>query len=159
MRQAVGTTTILKMVLAFTLLFSAFLAVAIVYNKAYKLKNEALSILEKYEGSSEAYGLINNYLKNSGYNTMDYCKDDETGISSLDRDSITHASEGNKSYYCISYECSNGNCRIGNNNKIYYNFRLFFKFNLPFFGDIFTFSVTGKTKGIKLYSELQTIGN
>jgi len=34
MKQAVGTTTVFKLVLAFTLLFSAFLAVAITYNKA-----------------------------------------------------------------------------------------------------------------------------
>lgn len=157
MRQAVGTTTILKIVLAFTLLFSAFLAVAIVYNKAYKLKNEALSIIEKYEGSAEAFQLIDNYLKNNGYNTTGRCKVGENGRLNSGQGWYFYNDNklSLKTLYCISHECSNGDCKIGDNNKIYYNIRLFFNFNLPFFGDIFTFSVTGKTKAIQLYAEFQ----
>ena len=45
MREATGATTTMKMALAFTILFAAFLAIAITYNRAFKLKNEALSIL------------------------------------------------------------------------------------------------------------------
>ena len=50
MRESIGTQTIFKAVLIFTFLFSGFIAVAITYNKAYKIKNEVINILEKYEG-------------------------------------------------------------------------------------------------------------
>ena len=120
MRQAVGTTTILKIVLAFTLLFSAFLAVAIVYNKAYILKNEALSIIEKYEGSPEAFQLIDNYLKNNGYNTTGRCKVGENGRLKSGQGWYFYNDNklSLKTLYCISHECSNGDCKIGDNNKI-----------------------------------------
>ena len=63
MRAAIGTQTIFKAVLVFTLIFVAFITVAITYNKAYKLKNETITILEKYEGrdnNGQTIRIINN---------------------------------------------------------------------------------------------------
>ena len=159
MRQATGTTTTMKMALAFTLLFAAFLAIAITYNKAFKLKNETLTILEKYEGASDnSINIINNFLKNNGYNGKGKCKSGEYGITSLDNTTIESVSNNNKDYYyCLSYYCSNNTCKISNNNQIYYRVKIFFKFNLPFLGDITTFSVDGETKPIKLFSESQKL--
>ena len=53
MRETIGNTFIIKLVIVFTLLFSAFLALAISYNKVFRMKNEVLSIIEKYEGINE----------------------------------------------------------------------------------------------------------
>ena len=39
MRESVGTATLFEMIIGFTLLFAGFLAVAINYNKGFKLKN------------------------------------------------------------------------------------------------------------------------
>lgn len=157
MREATGTTTTMKMALAFTLLFSAFLAIAITYNKAFKLKNETLTILEKYEGvSSKSISIINNYLKNSGYNSKGKCSSLEYGVTDLEKDTLEKVNENTNYYYCISYRCVD-NCKINNNNQIYYHFKLFFKFNLPYLGDITTFNIDGETKAIKLYSEEQKI--
>ena len=49
MRETIGNTFIIKLVIVFTLLFSAFLALAISYNKVFRMKNEVLSIIEKYD--------------------------------------------------------------------------------------------------------------
>lgn len=158
MREATGTTTTMKMALAFTILFAAFLAIAITYNKAFKLKNESLSILEKYEGvSDKSLSIINNYLKNNGYNTKGKCKTGEFGVTNLDNTVYESANNNTNYYYCLSSFCSNNTCKIGNNNQIYYHVKLFFKFNLPFFGDISTFTVDGETKPIKLYLESQKL--
>ena len=74
MKQATTTSTMFKAILAFTILFAAFLAIAIVYNKAYKMKNEIISIAEKYEGfNPTAVRIVNNYLKNNGYRTTGNC--------------------------------------------------------------------------------------
>lgn len=158
MREATGTTTTMKMALAFTILFAAFLAIAITYNKAFKLKNETLSILEKYEGvSDKSLSIINNYLKNNGYNEKGKCKTDEFGVTNLDSTAYESAKSNTDYYYCLSYYCSNNTCKISNNNQIYYHVKVFFKFNLPFLGDISTFTVDGETKPIKLYLENQKL--
>ncbi len=147
----------MKMALAFTILFAAFLAIAITYNKAFKLKNESLTILEKYEGVSEkSLSIINNYLKNNGYNTKGKCKSEEYGVDSLDNSSYELADKNKSYYYCISYYC-NTTCSLNKNNKIYYKYKLFFKFNLPFFGDLTTFNINGETKPIRLFNENQKL--
>lgn len=158
MREASGATTTLKMGLAFTILFAAFLALAITYNKAFKIKNETLSILEKYEGiSNKSIGIINNYLKNNGYNEKGICNDNEYGISSLDSEEYELAKSNSKYYYCLSNYCSNVSCKISSNNRIYYRVKLFFKFKLPFLGDLTTYTIEGETKPIKLYMESQKL--
>ena len=132
MREAIGAQTIFKTILIFTFLFAGFIAVAITYNKAYRLKNEVINILEKYEGiSNQSLKIINNYLDKSGYLSTNVCDN------------------GEKYYYCLNYELKN--------NQIFYKIKLFSRFNLPFIGDIFYFRITGETKGIKLYSESQKL--
>lgn len=166
MKSSVTATETFKYVLIFTFLFSAFLALAITYNKVFKLKNETLKIIEKYEGISEkSLGIINNYLYNSGYSTTGNCKLNEYGIKDLtisEYEKVTDASE--RYYYCISYYCKDDQiCKIGsidispNGNSIYYEIKLFYKFNLPFVGDLFRFKITGESKAIKLYSETQKL--
>ena len=68
MRQAIGTTWIMQLVIIFMLIFVAFLALTINYTKAFKIKNELVTIIEKYEGlnygtsnQSGSIDLINNY--------------------------------------------------------------------------------------------------
>ncbi len=158
MRQSIGTTTTFQIILALTLIFSAFLALAITYNRVYKLKNETVSIIEKYEGTNDkALKIVNNYLVNSGYHETGRCEEGEYGMLSLD-DTLYELAQNDKEYaYCLSYNCQNARCRVGNNNYIYYNIKLFFRFNVPFFGDLTNFSIKGQTKDIKLYSENQKL--
>ena len=150
MRAAIGTQTIFKAILIFTLIFVAFITVAINYNKAYKLKNETIAILERYEGidsKGQTTSIVNNYLRNSGYSSKWKCDTSkEYGIADLNS---TRFENSNKDYYyCISTEKSD--------NKVYYNIKMFSKFDVPFLGDIFTFRITGRTKGVKYYSTSQT---
>ena len=139
MKETIATTTIFKAILAFTILFSGFLAVAITYNRVYKLKNETISIIEKYEGiSSKSIKIINNYLSNSGYDTLGNCEEREYGVADLSNDDYELAVENKKYYYCLNYYCKTDRCKIDdpktpNGNEIFYNTKLFFKFNLPFF--------------------------
>lgn len=167
MKETVGLTTMYKIVLTFTFLFAAFLTLAITYNRVYKLKNETISIIEKYEGiykntsKNPSLKIINNYLKNNGYDTMNTCETGEYGVVSLDETSYEPAQSGKKYYYCLSYNCyPSTNCPNNiddNNTEIFYQVRLFFKFNLPFLGDLFTFNITGDTKAIKYYNTDQKL--
>ncbi len=142
MREAIGSETIFKAVILFTLIFAAFITVAITYNKAYKMKNEAMFILEKYEGvNDQSVSIINNFLSHNGYNTMGVCESDEVGVPSLD-DSATKSGNGkDKYYYCMKTTSKGG--------KSFITIKVFFKFGLPIFGDLMTFQVTGETKGLR----------
>lgn len=165
MKETVGLTTMFKIVLAFTFLFAAFLTVAITYNKVYKLKNETISIIEKYEGvNSTSLKIINNYLKNNGYDTMKNCETDEYGVVDLGTNVYEKAQNNKKYYYCLKHYCSpTTNCPTNakkieeDDTEIFYKVRLFFKFNLPFFGDMVTFKITGDTKAIKYYDVNQRL--
>ena len=160
MRSSIGLTTLFKVLFAFTLLFAAFLTLAIVYNKAFKLKNEVISILEKQEGlSNNSIQIINKYLANNNYRTTANCEIGEYGMKNLDNNTFERVTNtSSKYYYCISEHCSKSNCAVVTNNNIYYNFKLFFKFEIPFLGDLLTFPINGETKGIRLYDESQRLG-
>lgn len=163
MKQTAATTSMFKIVLAFTFLFSAFIAVAITYNRVYRVKNQAISIIEKYEGTTtKALGILNSYLSKSGYNEMGKCESGEYGISNLDNPHPEVALNGKDYYYCLSESCSSGlvKCRITNNSNSYikYKVKMFFKFNLPFLGELANFKITGETKQVKLYDEMQLLG-
>ena len=50
MREVSGSTWVFQLMIIFILIFACFLCLVINYSKAYRVKNEVLSIIEKYEG-------------------------------------------------------------------------------------------------------------
>ena len=142
MREAIGSETIFKAVILFTLIFAAFITVAITYNKAYKMKNEAMFILEKYEGvNDQSVSIINNFLSHNGYNTTGVCDNEEVGVPSLDSSETKNGNNKDKYFYCMKTTSKGG--------KNFVTIKVFFKFGLPIFGDLMTFQVTGETKGLR----------
>lgn len=138
MRESIGTTWTFGLVLTFILLFSAFLSLAINYSRVFKVKNETLSILEKYEGyTTTSRDIINKYLKYSGYNGTGSCPTGYAGESSLDNKGL-NMTTSKKNAYCIK---QNGN---------QYDIILFFNFNLPIFGQLGGFNIAGQTKQINI---------
>lgn len=146
MRQAIGGTWILQLVIIFMLIFVGFLALTINYTKAFKVKNELVTIIEKYEGVTSgdngSVALINNYLRHNGYSIKGSCESGYYGVASLDSTSLTPVSDNNKYYYCVRKV----NTKSGTfHNRAGYEIVTFFKFNIPFLGDLFTFRVEGDT--------------
>lgn len=155
MRESVGSTTTFKLVLAFTFIFAAFISLAIVYNRAFRLKNESLAIIERYEGiNTNSLEIINNYLKNSGYTAKGKCDSDEYGVKDLTKEELGKG-DGDY-YYCLKANCLKESC-VKNKSEIFYEVKLFYKFNLPFIGDLVNFKITGVTKGIKYYNNKQLL--
>lgn len=146
MRQSIGATWILQLVIVFMLIFVGFLALTINYTKAFKVKNEVVSIIEKYEGVSSgdngSIALINNYLRYYNYQTMGTCEEGFYGVSSLNSTAIVPASGNTKYYYCVKKENSSSGTY---DDRANYEIVTFFQFNLPFVGDLFTFRVNGTT--------------
>lgn len=50
MRESIGGTWIMGIVMLFIVLFASFLALSINYTKAFRVKNEIINIIEKHEG-------------------------------------------------------------------------------------------------------------
>ena len=152
MKKSMGGTWITQLVIIFMFLFVAFLALSINYSKAYRVKNQTLSIIEKRQGlNPDTVRYINSYLRSSGYNMKGYCGSDLKnvyGISSLEdskSNTLVPAKRGVKYYYCLyKKDASSQNFK----RKASYGITLFFKFNLPVIGEIHTFDVDGETKDI-----------
>ena len=78
MKEAVGSTLLLNIVIVFLFVYVMFLAVAINYAKAFSVKNQIINIIEQSEGcdgTSGAYGCsglagdkIALFLNDIGYN-------------------------------------------------------------------------------------------
>ena len=50
MRDAVGGTFMIKLLLIFLAVYTVFIAIAINYAKAFKVKNKVINIIEQSEG-------------------------------------------------------------------------------------------------------------
>ena len=153
MRESISESWTIQIVAAFILLFVAFLALMISYSKCFKTKNEVISIAEKYRGFTDtSVPIINGYLNSSNYKGSGKCKNgtlsDEEGSYGMpvDGDTLELIEEGKKYKYCI-YR------RISDNTKdwdptgtlVTYEVVMFYSFNIPAFGNIATFEVSGNT--------------
>lgn len=149
MRESVGSTWLFGIVLAFTLIFSGFLVLALSYSKAYKLKNEVTSMIEKYEGLTKtdthsnggSIKIINQYLQNTGYKTKGHCENGAYGSEDLNSYNLVPAQSGKTYYYCISYK-TDIDC------DTIFNVTLFYNFNLPILGGLNKYNVSGQTTSI-----------
>lgn len=69
MRDAIGGVVNISFIAVFMLIVSGYLAFSVSYNKAFKVKNKIISVLEQYEYyNTTSKGLIDEYLKDIGYN-------------------------------------------------------------------------------------------
>lgn len=166
MRESIGGAWLFTLVISFILLFTGFLCVAVNYNKAFKVKNEVIDYIEREEGltlgttgkTGDAGGsieLINTFLKQNGYASIGKCENGWMGVSSLDGNAESVSSD-KKYYYCVQKKSVNDS---SNKYKSYYKVRVFFKFELPIFGDFTTFHVDGETTQIEYPGDCYTWGN
>ena len=151
MRESVGTTWTFTIVLTFTFIFTGFLILAINYARAYRVKNELTTIIEKYEGitteGKNSLEIMNNFLINNHHNAIGACPIEEEGrtvygVEDLNSNIIDTAEEGKRYHYCISYEINENDC-----TAIYY-ITVFYDFNLPVFGQLRKFKIKGQTNEI-----------
>lgn len=74
MKDALGSYFNLTLLFIFILFISAFISLAINYTKAYRVKNNVLTYLEKYEGNAnneEMLEIVDSHIKSVGYKVSD----------------------------------------------------------------------------------------
>lgn len=150
MREAIGGTWLTQLIIVFMLIFVAFLALSLNYTKAFKVKNELLSIIEKREGITSgddgSIAIMNNYLASNNYSVTKSCDVGSYGVTDLNRSTVELVTNnGKKYYYCITKINSPSS---NNGGKVYYKINTFFYFNLPILGDLFTFDINGTSGDI-----------
>ena len=150
MREAIGGTWITQLVITFMFLFVAFLALSINYSRAYKTKNEVMSIIEKKNGiTQESINILSNYLRNIGYKESGRCPKGYYGVTIRENGgkatAIKEELSAKKYNLCIA---KNPSSSVNFKGKSFYEVRLFFKFNLPIIGNIYVFHVDGQTKDV-----------
>ena len=150
MREAVGNTFIVNLLMVFLGIMSALLIGSVSYSKAFKVKNRIIYTIEKYGSwnvtTSSGYNVvqaeIEASLKEIGYPLV--VANPFTGGCPNRRGATIvyggHTGVGNTNtyHYCVyEYENERGH---------YYGVTAFMHFDIPLIGNYLEFPVNGKTK-------------
>lgn len=147
MNEVSGSTWVLQIMVLLILIFACFLSLVLNYSKTFAVKNELLTIVEKYEGvTANSLDVINNYFVKSGYKNRGKCPTDSDWYGVIDFEGNVEASRTGERYLFCFHEIKSvenvGNYEV---SKVYYEVRLFYKFTLPVLGDLTTFRIKGRT--------------
>lgn len=151
MRQSIGGSWLIGLMLLFIFLFAGYIILTLDYNKSVSVKNEALSLIEKYQGlNEESITLLNNYLIGAGYRTVGNCSEQQGmyGAYDLESNQLEETQSGQNYYYCVKkYK--------GANTTYYYQITLFYRFNLPVIGNISQFTIKGSTANFQTKDDIK----
>lgn len=156
MRESIGATWILGIVLAFIALFSGYLAFSVNYSKAFRIKDGIVDRLQKHNGlNNESVKDISELMSEIGYSSKGNCSnfftDSDLKYAGVVGEYVeTHANSAydNNTYnYCVQKVKSVGS--EGQLTASYYKVYVFFSLSLPFFNSGSTFNVSGET--VNLY--------
>lgn len=144
MREAFGGTFTIQLILVFLAIYIAFIAVALNYAKAFRVKNQIINLIEQNEGidntewtdQSGVIGKINTYLGQMSYYV------DLNKISNNNNDNLHCYEKG----YCIEEYSLNSTDEI---NSVYYKVTTYVKIDLQVFRLNFTIPITGETRKIE----------
>ncbi len=157
MRESIGGAWFIGLIITFMMVFVGYLTVMINYSNSFKIKNEVVHIIEKYEGLTERNGgsvqIINQYLANTGYNSRGKCpcssEDNNAcyGASNIfdNHHNLENVQKDKTYYYCVQFEKSGKS----EDETGYYDIQLFLKFDLPVLGQLGNFTIKGQTIKIK----------
>lgn len=67
MRESIGATFLIKIMIVFIVLYNSLLAIAVNYAMVFRVKNRIINLLEEYEGCSGAKSYIRDYIGQVGY--------------------------------------------------------------------------------------------
>ncbi len=147
MKETTSTMWTFQMIIVFMLIFAAFLALILVYSKAFSIKNRFLSIIEKYDGiTQESLLIMNNYAKSHNYKAKAHCPGDrdKTWYGVNVEDNSYEVSDDSRYYsYCFSQERDA-------RGLIYYNIVVFYRFNLPVLNSLGGYRIDGRSTSFRV---------
>lgn len=139
MKDAVGGSLLLNLVVIFTSIVILFFAGILAYSKAYKVKNKIIEVIERTDGDVNPSVLeeINKELTTVGYKVIGSAPDSSKCSSDSSRGTCTNLNTSTFNY-CI--------CQHGSANASVFEVITYVQFEFPIIGDLLTFPVKGETK-------------
>ncbi len=145
MRDAVGGSFMIKLLLVFLAVYAIFIAIAINYAKAFRVKNKILDIIEQNEGidptnnSDPAKQKINDYMNSISYNVINSNSDI---VDRVENDCSGYDFTDTVRGYCIH--------KVTYGEASYYKVRTFVTINIPLVRNLsFTIPISGETRKIE----------
>ena len=148
MKEAIGGTLTIYLILIFMLILSGYMAFSVNYTKAFRVKNEVINLIEQYEGHTDnAIQQINEYLKKMNYAT--------TGATVLSFENAVKNGDSNytcQNGYCVKCTATNNSSADGIDIGQYYTVVTYVNIDIPIFNKFFPgmklFRVSGETRTI-----------
>lgn len=148
MRDAIGSTVMVTIIIAFIIIVSSYLAYNVNYTKAFRMKNKIISIYEDYKGvcSESCEDEIYEYARSIGYQP-----------ATLNCSGTYELKPSGNPLYCAKKVTVNSTYSTSNPDKVvpdkdgtnYYKIVTRINIQIPLFDNIFNFGfmyVTGDTK-------------
>ncbi len=144
MRDAFGGAFLMKLLIIFIMIYVVFMAIALNYAKAFKVKNKIIDIIEQYEGHNvKADTAINAYLDKADYYVS------AGGINANNYTCFNNGGTGSQAYCLRKYQGS-----VGGIPRSYYTVYTFIKLEFPFFRLSMTVPIKGETRLIAGYDDI-----
>ena len=152
MKESVGYTVTLNIVITFIIIVFAFLFAALIYFKSNKVSNVITETIEKYEGyNNHTVNEIQMKLSSIGYNrTSVNCVNYGRKISSREfcSESLTDGSDG----YCVFV------CSEEHDNECYYYYKIStnMMINIPIINDLLNIPIFSNTNRLYDFADQDT---
>ena len=160
MRESIGATWILGIVIMFITVFSGYLAFSINYSTAFSVKDGIVERIEKNNGfNNDTIKDINEFLNTIGYNSKGKCTrlaqdgnlDNTVGLL-YGETSATQAQSDVSYNYCVrkiyNAQTTISDGPAGTMTSAYYRVVVFFSLSIPIINELTNFSVDGETRYI-----------
>src|SRR5574344_841124 len=150
MKEAIGGLGLTQIVIFFLVLFLGYICISINTNKAYKVKNEVVSIIQKNNGfNATALDQIDDYMTSVGYRSTGNC--DALGTTGWEGYNSSGVSDNNHAVFCITtmdvkYSTGDANIAPQFPETAYYQIKVFFSLDVPILNNAFKFQLTGTTR-------------
>ena len=155
MRESIGTVSLLNFVIFFILLVFAFLIGTFSYYKAYKVNNNMVAIIEKYEGFNElAYKEIERNLDTLAYQRVEFncynSKKSRFHLINYNENKEINSSQRKYNGYCVSVKTWDSSSNEKNSKDRYdsYQVTTVITFNFPIIQDVIKLRVSSRTNRI-----------
>lgn len=153
MREAVGGSLLLNLVVIFTSIVIIFFIGILTYSKAYRVKNRIIEIIEKYDSyNSQVVNEINSDLRTAGYNTSNSNRCDDVRKDLIEGNNSKYVEDKlseNKNTYGYNYCVFEVTGNSVNEGGAYYVVVTFVQFEFPIIGDLLTIPVYSETKMLR----------
>ena len=152
MRESFGGAFMIKLVLVFIVVYISFMAVAINYAKAFRVKNQVINILEqyKYKGNigDEAFIKLNEYLPSVPYNLGDKIEEISDKCSEQATNLGVKADKAVVSDYGVCLISMTYDMNDSDVSPRYYMVTTYIAIDFPFFNISMILPIVGETKSI-----------